>query len=443
MSDRRFTRWHRAIADDWYLPGALALTGLLLAGLMVRIDLAVRLDPPEDMLWLYGGDASGASAMLTAIASSAITVAGVIFSANFVALQLASSLYTPRVIHTLVRRRWLQIVLGTFLASFIYSLIVLRAVRGGSDESDEFVPVLSVSVALLLALASVGVIIFYIHRAAHMINPNSVIRSAAAESFLILRQLPPVGSTPAGAAMPESPPSAEPAAQVTAPRNGYIQQIDGDALYALASRGLATIRLERLVGEFVMRGELIASVQPSTSCDAEAEAVIQRAFMIGSERTPEQDVEFGIRRVADIALKALSPAINDPTTAMTCVDVLSSLLVEVAERPVAPLGVSGSPTHGGETLRILWDDRLFERCLEVGFVQIHHYGAGDALFMSYVLTSLRRVAALVHERHRPALIREAENVRASALDTIRLPNDRARIEQAARWLDVERSPALA
>jgi uncharacterized membrane protein len=180
--------WWRSIDNDWWIAGALCLASLLLAGLTVRIDQTLDLKPSEDRLWLYGGDATGASGVLSSIASSSITVAGVVFSANFVALQLASSLYTPRVIWSLIRRRWLQVVLGTFLATFIFSLIVLRSVRSETNEHPEFVPVIGVSIAIVLALMSVAVLVFYIHRGSRTVQPNAVIEIAATESFRLLRR---------------------------------------------------------------------------------------------------------------------------------------------------------------------------------------------------------------------------------------------------------------
>jgi uncharacterized membrane protein len=422
--------------NDWYIAGVLSLAGLALAGLMVRLDQALDLDPPTDRIWLYGGDAGGASGVLSAIASSSITVAGVIFSANFVALQLASSLYSPRVIWTLTRRHWLQVVLGTFLASFIYSLMVLRSVRSASEQEPEFVPVLAVSVAILLALASVGVLIFYVHRGAKMVQPASVIEIAAAESFNLL-DAPPVSSGLARAdVVPPVPSAQEAGAVVTADRSGYVQRLDGRPMSALFGGPEITIRLDRLVGSFVLHGEALATVFPGSACDAAVEAAIRSAYVLGQDRTPEQDVEYGFRRVADIALKALSPAINDPTTAMTCIDSLGLLLRRLAERPIAPFVVlPGQASASVGNIRVIWDAHFFERCVDVAFAQVRHYGASDAVVMAYLLDSLRRLAALVPANLRGALIEEAHRARACALDAITLPDDRRRVESAARWLD--------
>src|SRR3954454_962698 len=132
-------------ANDWAISAGLTAFGFLLAVVMLLLDHRLDLKPDPDQFWLYGGDVSGASSVLSVIATSMISVAGIVFSVNFVAVQLASSLYTPRVIRTMTRKRWLQFVLGAFLATFVYSLFVLRSLRPGSETTDAFVPVLSVS----------------------------------------------------------------------------------------------------------------------------------------------------------------------------------------------------------------------------------------------------------------------------------------------------------
>jgi uncharacterized membrane protein len=425
-----------ASESDWWIAGVFCLAGLLLASLVVRIDQSLDLEPTNDRLWLYGGDATGASSVLSAIAASSITVAGVVFSANFVAMQLASSLYTPRVIWTLIRRRWLQIVLGTFLATFVFSLMVLRSVRSETEQHPEFTPVIGVSVAILFALMSVAVLVYYVHRGSKMVQPAAVIKNAATESFRLLesgfasvRREPYVRSSepfePEGVGV-----------DVKATQSGYIQRLDGAPIVGLDRDSRCWIRLERLVGEFVLEGETLAMVYPSSAFDDSVASAIIATFEFGDERTPEQDVEYGFRRVADIALKALSPAINDPTTAMTCIDTLGKLMIELGSSPVASAGDGQRLFHWRVgNIAIGWDSRFFERCVDVAFTQIRSYGAHDAVVMAYLVETLRRLEALVPSAHRAVLREEAKRARANALAAIAHPDDRLRVEQAARWLD--------
>jgi uncharacterized membrane protein len=432
---RRKQSWFARLlgGQQWTITAVLCLAGFVLGLVLVRVDQGLRLKPSPDRVWLYGGDASGAIGVLSAIASSAITVAGVIFSANFVAMQLASSQYTPRVIRSLARKRRLQVVLGVFVASFAFSLVVMRSVRSATADTPEFVPVLSVSFAVSLALASVGVLVFYVYYGVRSVQPDFLITSAAAES-LRLMQTDAVETANGGGARQTYPgPIDEPAAGVTAAGWGYIQRVDSDALLRLAKERNLLIRLDRLVGDYVLPGEQLATVWPAVACDAEVTSVIRLGYVIGDERTPEQDVEYGFQRVQDIALKALSPAINDPTTARWCIDRLGEMLILLATHPVAPYGLPGGP----EGVGILWDDRQFERCVDIAFAQMRHYGATDAVVMAHLLTMQRRIAALVPPTHRDVVVAEAWRARRQAAAAATLPDERARIDAAAAWLDKE------
>jgi uncharacterized membrane protein len=161
---------------------------------------------------------------------------------------------------------------------------------------------------------------------------------------------------------------------------------------------------------------------------------LQLIWSVGAERTPEQDVEYGFRRVADIALKALSPAINDPTTAMTCIDSLCALIVVLAGERVDlfQLGGNDGDEIGGR--RVFWTARLFERCADVAFTQIWHYGASDPVVMSHLLDLMGRVAALISPREGEIVVWHAKETRESALAAIDQPVDCARIEQSAAWI---------
>lgn len=176
----------RAMGTVWSIPAGMVVGALVLASLSLRIDQELRIAPNPDRIWLYSGGPDGAMAVLSSIASSTITVAGVIFSVQFVVLQLASSQYTPRVIRSLAKRSDLQAVLGTFLSTFIFSLLVLRSVRTATDEHSEFVPVVSTSIAILLALLSVAVLIYFIYFGTRMVQPGSLFSSAMQDSTRLL-----------------------------------------------------------------------------------------------------------------------------------------------------------------------------------------------------------------------------------------------------------------
>ena len=421
--------------NDWAIAAGLTVFGLVLAIGLVGIDHLVDLNPQSDRPWLYGGDASSAASLLSVISSSMIAVAGIIFSVNFVAVQLASSLYTPRVIRTMTRKRWLQVVLGAFLATFVYSLVVLRSIQPETENDAEFVPVLSVSVSILFALCCVAVLIYFVHQGARLVQPASLIEAAAQESVRIFRETPDVVAREEVDVSPDPHRFDLPSVGVPAVKAGYIQSIDGDVLLQVAKQQNLVIHIDRLVGEMVLQGEEVATVWPETAVDGPMLTKLQGAWRFGSERTPEQDAEFGFRRVADIALKAMSPAINDPTTTMTCIDSLCALLVSLAQEFIAPYQRDEEDIAAVPDRRVIWTSRMFDRCADISFTQVRHYAAADPVVMSHLLDMMGRVARLVPSLESEIVTRHAVQARESALAAIRIPADRQRIEQAAKWID--------
>jgi uncharacterized membrane protein len=396
----------------------------------VRLDQALLLDRRAGATWLFGGGAEGARGVLSAIAGTMITVTGVVFSITIVALQLASGQFSPRVLRTFTGDRGNQVVLGAFIGAFTYALLVLRSVRSASEDGARFVPSASVTVAIVLALCSIGLLIYYIHHAASSIRASVVIDRAARDTFGLIDDLFPadVGRP---APSPAFDPAAAPAAGVRAAAGGYLQTIDEDALFDLAEAGSLTVRPAPRVGEFVLSGAMLADVWPAAAFDADPDLAdaIRGACVLGSERTLQADVELGFRQLADIAIKALSPGINDPTTATICVDRLAEALVRLADR--------GRPrevrTGTDGAVRVVLHGPPFDRLVGVAFDQIRHYGAGDATVAAHLATTLGRVAALAPPARRAPLRAQADLVLAGAREQIAIPADLERVERAGAW----------
>ncbi|MGC4106538.1 MAG: DUF2254 family protein [Thermomicrobiales bacterium] len=247
---------------------------------------------------------------MSAAASSAITVAGVVFSATIVTMQLASSQCTPRVIEPLSRRWYLQIVLGIFVGTFIYSLVVLRPASG---QEPEFVPVLSVTFCVLYSVAAVGVMLYYTSYSMRSLQPSSLIDSAARETITILghrlveRTRHPAGITELAVPVMEGEPW-----RMLVETPGFVQRVRLEQVLALARQHDLVVRMDGHFGAYILRGESVISVWPAAACTPTVQATLRRTVVLGPERTADQDIEYGVRRVADILLKALSPAINDP-----------------------------------------------------------------------------------------------------------------------------------
>ena len=432
--------WTRVRDSLWFIPGVCTLGAVILAIVMVQLDLrevvplpsptAPDADgPPQAVRLAFAGTADGARSVLNAIAAGLITVTGVVFSVTIVAIQLASTQFTPRILRNFTADRGNQVVLGVFIGTFTYALLVQRVVRGGSDEVGSFVPHLSVTVAMALTLVSIGFLIYFIDHAARSVQAAVIIDRVTADALrTIQRTLPDrVGDPAQEDAIEPAIPSGTPT-QVTARSGGYVQGVDQDALLELLEEQARTIRLEPHVGDFVMAGSVLATVWPEET-DQESPLVdgIREAFILGYERTPHLDPELGVVELVDIAVKALSPGINDPTTATICLDRLSQIVVEFGRRE-PPARVHHKGDRGGA---LILPRPEFSHMVATAFDQIRHFGAGNPHFAIAMLRRLAEIGRLLRVERHPPLARQVEALLSEALASRPEPGDAARVERAA------------
>jgi len=419
--------WDRLRSSLWFVPSLLVTGAVALALGLVEIDASGEWTHLQ-VRWprLFGAGAAGSRGMLSAIASSMITVAGVAFSITIVALALASSQYTSRILRNFMRDRANQAVLGTFLGIFVYCVVVLRTIRGGDEGA--FVPSLAVMFGVVLSLVGIGCLIFFIHHIALSIQAESIIKSATDETIEAIERLFPddLGE----AAGPDAGPAPELAASVWQPiparKTGYIQAVDGDGLLRFACEREAVVRMERGVGEFVVEGApLVAIVGGGPPDDGLADAVAA-LYTVGRQRTTVQDAGFGVRQIVDIALKALSPGINDTTTAVTCVQYLSAVLARLAARRLA----DPCRTDGGK-VRVIVRGVNFPGLLGEAFDQIRRNAEGNVAVLLALLEALEVVAGRTRDAGRlGAIARQVELIAEVARRTIPLLPDREGIEAA-------------
>ncbi len=431
MLDRR-SRIRRLLESYPWLIMATFIVGFAVLGLaMVRIDQELRLDPLPSRLWLYSGSPDAAMSVLSAIASSAITVAGVVFSATFVTMQLASSQYTPRVVKALSRLWYLHVVLGMFLGSFTFSLLVLRSVRPPEgDPEAAFTPVLSVSLAIVIAIASVGVLGFYAIYGMRTLEPTFLINSAADQTRSLLRRslIASRKARSVGSLDTDPPPEAMVVA-IRAPCAGFLQMMHFEQLLAVAIRNDVTINVTANIGNYIFPGENLAIAWPGERISEEAMKEILKALLIGDERTSEQDIEFGFRRVADIMLKAISAAINDPTTAEYCMNTLGDLIIMVANEPEPQRYL----VDKADTVRVIWEPEPYDRCVHTAFDQLRFYVKNDTHLAIHALKTLRRVHALVPVSAQPVIESVASVFHRTASAHLDTDEDRRAFERASAW----------
>lgn len=442
MKARILKHWDALRSSFWFLPALMAVGAVVLAFATVAAD---ETSPVRDWLlerrWTYTGGAEGASLVLSTIAGSMITIAGVVFSMTLVALSLASSQLGPRLLRNFMRDTANQVVLGTFIACFVYCLLVLRTIR--LDEEMAFVPHLSVTVAVAFALTSLGVLIHFIHHVSVSIQADDVIARVAAELFEgIDRQfaMPRAGDAPRGTRTlaGEGWPVAfdAEAATVPADADGYLQFVDTDALLALAAKHDVLIRLERRPGQYAVKGAPLMSAWPAGKV-TDALATQANAFVnLGPERTAAQDIEFAIHQLVEIAVRALSPGINDPFTAITCVDRLGSGLFRISQREMP------SPWRydDGGRLRVVVPAVTFAGITDAAFHQIRQYSRTSAAVTLRTLETIAMVATAARRpEDREALLRHADMVVRGAREALSEQSDRADAE--ARYRDVLRALA--
>jgi uncharacterized membrane protein len=303
------------------VPGAITLALLALSIVTVRVD--DWLGPDNAVSDLFRGNVASARSVLSAIATATITLTALVFSITMLVLQMASAQYSPRVLRTYLRDANSQVALGIFVGSFVYALSVLRSLDGAADARASGV---AMSIAVLLAVVTVGVFVQYINHIAHRIRVESIIAAIAQETREVIDRRHAPG--PRDRVLQAMPVTAQ-QRDLIAPESGVVTAVDHRRLTADAAEHGARVRLCARIGDFRPRGSLLAHVDgPATLADEPILAAIQ----IGPERTMVQDVAFGFRQLVDIAARALSPSLNDPTTAAQVVDQLHDLLRELSGR---------------------------------------------------------------------------------------------------------------
>jgi uncharacterized membrane protein len=421
--------WDNLHSSYWFLPTIMAAIAIALAFTMLNLDRAGFYGPLEKWGWIYAGGANGAREVLSSVAGSVISVAATAFSITIVALQLAASNYSPRVLRNFMQDRGNQVVLGTFIATFVYSLLVLRTVRGDGDDYDSFVPQLSVTVGLLLGLASIGVLIYFIHHAATIIQVSHIIMDASNDLHGAIDRLFP---EKLGRSLPKPHEHAIPANfdwdayPVKANNSGYVQAIDNEELMKIACDRQLLLQIKSRPGRFVVKGSDLVMVFPGDKVNRKLSDRINDAFMFGRQRTEQQDVEFPVNQLVDIALRAISPGINDPTTAIECIDQLSAGLSHLAQREIP----SAYRYDDDNNLRVIAEPFMFAGLTDAAFNQIRQYGKSDVGVVIRLLEAIATIARYTqNEKDRAALRRHAEMIRHDSHQAVSQELDKQDIEQ--------------
>jgi uncharacterized membrane protein len=384
--------WDRLHSSFWFLPSVMAICAIAMASVLILLDSIEAFRVGWIAHWTYAFGPESARAILSAIAGSMITVAGVTFSMTMLTLQLASSQFGPRMLRNFMRDRGNQVVLGTFLSTFVYCLLVLASVRGSSPGGGSFVPVIAVTFGMLLAVASLATLIYFIHHITTSIRIETILAKLAAEACrTVERVFPEQGHAPVvhservlAEALP--PDVNDDCRSVVSSVGGYIQSVDLDGLFRVACDHNLIVRVERRIGDFVPQAGSLVVAHPYGRVSDAVVGNLRSMFSFGPERTPQYDIEFSLRRIVEVAQRALSPGINDPTTALYCLDRLGEVLGLLSDRHMP----SGRIVDRDLKLRVIFEPVSFADLACPAFAAIARYGIGDDDLVARLLDVMER-----------------------------------------------------
>jgi uncharacterized membrane protein len=413
----------------WLVPSIQVLVAAGLFLVTYAVDRAAYDGGLTLPSWVNNGSADAARQILTAIAAAVITVAGLVFSITIVALTLASTQFGPRMLRNFVRDRGTQVTLGTFVATFVYAILALGSIAHGAR--GDFVPHLSITIALVLLLADLGVLIYFIHHIAKSIQLPQVIASIAADLSVAIKAEVATGDADD---QPQAGPSLavllrhmdDTGTPVLAPRTGYLQFVAYDTLVAIAAKANAVIRLLYRLGHFVVQGLPLAIVWPPDAAAGVARR-LERAHFTGPHRTLAQDLSFAIDQLVEIAIRALSPAVNDTFTALACIDWLSDGLCKISAGWDPRLV---QRDHYGY-VRVIAAQVAYSRLVDRAFDKIRQAGRGMPAVLIRQLEALTRVMAYTTSaEQRQVLLKQAAMILRSSEESVPEPADRADVQRS-------------
>jgi uncharacterized membrane protein len=381
------------------------MLGLAAALALTLLYVDKRFDPgiKASIGWAYSGGPEGARSLLSTVAGSMITAASVTFSLAAVALSIASQQYGSRVLRNFMRDRITQVLLGTFVSTFLYSVLVVRDIRG-SDFSGGFVPSIAITVAIAMSLISLVMLVYFVHHVSSSIQASHIVSTISEDMEESIPKLYPsnTGKPVASNKVPNKRTGQE-GMPLRARKDGYLETIDLDTLLQLATQSDLFLQIMSKPGDHIVRQTPIATIWAANPTDQKLEKRLLAAFLISKARTPAQDIRYQFQQLTDVVVRALSPGINDPFTAINGIDALTSGLALLARSPRIPKerqDAQGAP-------RLLVARTEIDEILHATVGHIAIYAAGD----SFVMTKLSRLLDIVE----PDLTEPSESAALHAL----------------------------
>lgn len=389
----------------WFIPTVMSFSAMMLAFLLIEVDSYISYDDLPARWFLYAGNRSGARSVLSTIAASMATIAGVTFSMTLVTLTLASSQYGPRLLRKFITDKGNQMVLGTFVATFVYSLIVLLTIKESDDTS--FIPKFSILFGFLLAVYSLGVLIYFIHHAAASIQAENVIRTSfndlidAVEKFMVDKQADDLSLEKVLKNI-----NLDNCEQQTIRclNSGYLQRINYKLICQWAAENDAVVRLLVKTGDFCTVLEPQFYLYHRGKLPENWKEEIEDWFELGSKRTPVQEIRFSIKQIVEVAVRALSPGINDPHTAISAIHYLGAVLVTIGTRYFRSIVIKDKK----QNIRIIERENSFGELLDACFDHLRVYARSNIFVATEMLMAIEKASRhTIHRQMQEALRQKA------------------------------------
>lgn len=429
----RYT-WDRLRVSFWFAPAILALLAVLLAWTMYWLDGQVPNELLAESRFILSGSVDDARVMLVGIATTVLTTAGVVFTLLTLPLSTVAAQYGSRLLRVFLGDRTTQFVLGMFVGTFVYCVAAATSIQPVEIEPDA--PQLTVTVGLALMMATFGTLILLVQHISIMLQAPNIAAAAGAELLGVVGVENPGEAGSGEIPSPTTPVNgiamtAGDAYVVRSRHVGYIQTLDPEILLTVAQGRDLVVRLLHKPGDYVWKGEEIALVWPASRFNAQLEKQLRRSIRIGNQRTPTQDIECAVNQLVEMAVRAMSPAINDPFTAMTCLDHIGNGLVAFAQQG----GENLNTYDRNGQLRLVFEPVTFEILLSAAFDMLRHASCDNATVLLYMLDVIdvlgQEIAA---PEHRQLLLDHARLIELESRAGAMIAPDRQRVEQRTNGL---------
>jgi len=401
--------WSELKSTFWFVPVIIIVGAIFFAILILSIDGNLALKNEGIKRFFFIGSSASARSVLSTISGAMIGVAGTVFSVTLVALTLASSQFGPRLIRNFMYVRLNQVVLGTYISTYIYCLIVLNTIK--DTEDYKFIPSLSILFSILFAVMNIVLLIIFIHRIAISIQADHVISEISVSIGKEVKKLFPETEDdeqeePIIVDLKEETAIYRNEISIPATQYGYVQYVDIDALLQLATESKSLIKLNCRPGSYIVKGIDLGTLYYH-EIEEDILEKIQKQFILGSARTSQQDIELSIHQMVEIAVRALSPGVNDPYTAISCIDNLTSTLCYLSTKKFPP----SYRFDDEENLRVITNAYDFELVTDVAFNQIRLYSAGNTAVVLKLMDGLVLIYKMVkNQKYKDAAKKHARKV---------------------------------